>query len=476
MDHMEHPEFQPPAPSSAIASGPLTSRLFKIALPLVFNQGSVILMMFVDRMFLSWYGTDEISAVWPATFLYLACSTLFYGATVFINVYVAQYHGANNNKMCSAVVWQGAYLAIAAYLLLLFVIPFGRQSFFWFGHRPEIAAMERTYYTVLMCAAIMPMMNNNFASFFTGRGETHITMASNIAGNMLNIFLDWVLIFGHLGAPRLGILGAALATAISSALPPTIMFLLFLGRKYQAEYDTRHQRKVRPRLIRKLLSLGLPSSVHDLTYYLATALFFMLMGRTLPESLAANNIAWSVNELLTLYIHGLALANTTILAQCIGAGRQDEGERLTYLVLKVLLGLAAVIGSVYVFFGAEIYTLFRPRLEGGDDVPFSLVRDKGQYILLLLMCYNFCNAFIYTFRQAIRGVGDTKYFLKVAMFIDLAFYIPGMLLVVHFFGTSYAVLWTWFLLYLAVLAATHLIRFRLGYWKHFDRGELNEVA
>ncbi len=474
---MEYPEFQPPAPAEpAIGSGPLTRRLFKIALPLVFNQGSVILMMFVDRMFLSWYGTDEISAVWPATFLYMACSTIFYGVTAFINIYVAQYHGAGNNKMCAATVWQGAYLAIAAYLLLLCVIPLGRHSFGWFGHRPEIAAMERTYYTVLMCAALMPMMNNNFASFFTGRGHTHITMASNVAGNALNIFLDWVLIFGHLGAPRLGILGAAVATAISSALPPLIMFILFLSRRNNAEYDTRGQRKVRPRLIKKLLRLGLPSSTHDLTYYLAAALFFMLMGKALPESLAANNIAWSINELLTLYIHGLTLANTTLLAQCIGAGRQEEGERLTYLVLKVLLTLAAVIGVAYVFFGAEIYTLFRPRVAGGDNVPFALVRAKGHSILLLLIVYNLCYAFVYTFRQALRGAGDTRYFLKVSLLVDVCFYIPGMLLVVHFFGTSYVALWCWFLVYLAVLGATHLTRFRHGHWKHIDRGELNEVA
>jgi multidrug resistance protein, MATE family len=474
---MEHTELQPSAqPSPGIGSGPLTGRLFKIALPLVFNQGSVILMMFADRMFLSWYGTAEISAVWPATFLYMACSTLFYGVTAFINIYVAQFHGAGNKKMCSATVWQGAYLAVAAYLIMLCVIPLGRHSFDWFGHQPEIAGMERTYYTVMMCAAIMPMMNNNFASFFTGRGLTHVTMASNVAGNALNIFLDWVLIFGHLGAPRMGILGAAVATAISSALPPLIMFILFLNKRNHAEFDTRGQRKVRPKLMKKFLRLGLPSSIHDLTYYIAAALFFMLMGKTLPESLAANNIAWSINELLTLYIHGLTLANTTLLAQCIGAGRPEEGERLTYLVIKVLLGLATVIGVAYVFFGAEIYTFFRPRVEGGEDVPFALVRDKGQYILLLLICYNFFYAFVYTFRQALRGAGDISYFPKVSLLVDLGLFIPGMLITVKIFGTSYAALWGWFLIYLAVLGAVHFIRFRRGHWKHFDRGELNEVA
>ena len=474
---MSRPSLQFPAYSEpGHLSGPLTGRLFKIAGPLIANQGSVILMMFVDRMFLSWYGTDEISAVWPATFLYIACATFFYGSTIFINIFVAQFYGAGNKKMCAATVWQGAYMATAAYLMLLCVIPFGRHCFEWFGHRPEIATLERTYYTVLMFAAVMPMMNNNFASFFTGRGLTHVTMTSNVIGNALNIFLDWVLIFGHLGAPRMGILGAALGTAISSTVGPAIMFVLFLSRRNRAEYDSWGQRKVRPDLIRKLVRLGLPSGVHDLTFCLAMALFFMLMGRALPESLAANNIAWSINDLFTLYIHGMTLANTTLLAQCIGAGRQEEGERLTFLVLKILLGMAVVVGTAYFFFGVEIFTLFRPRVTGGDDVPFELVLGKGRHILLLMIIYNLCLAFVVNFRQALRGTGDTGYFLRVAIFLDVLFYVPGMLLVIHFFGTNFVALWSWFLTYLAIMGITHLLRFRGGKWKTFERDHLTQQA
>ena len=267
-----------------------------------------------------------------------------------------------------------------------------------------------------------------------------------------------------------------MATAVSSALPPVIMFIVFLGKRYQAVYDTRGQYRPRPTVLKKLLHLGVPTGVHDLTYHLSTALFFMLMGRALPESLAANNIAWSVNDLATLYIHGLSLANTTLLAQCIGAGRIEEGERLTYLVVKVLLVLAVVIGVVYVLFGAEIYSLFRPRLEGGDNIPFGLIADKGRYILPLIIVYNFVNAFVYTIRQALRGVGEARFFLRTSLLVDICFYLPGMLIVVHFFGTTYTALWCWFLVYLAVLALTYLTRFRRGHWKHFDRGELNEVA
>jgi len=455
-------------------SGPLARRLFRISLPLIFNQGSVILMLFCDRLFLSWYGTNEISAVWPATFLYISCMTMFYGVSSFINIFVAQYFGAGNKKMCSAVIWQGIYLTIGSYLVLLCLIPLGREVFSLFGHRAEIASLERTYYTVLMAASAMPLLNNVFASFFTGRGLTHITMSANIVGNAVNIFLDWVLIFGHFGFPRLGILGAAVATAIASTVAPAIMLAVFLRRSYQAEYETRTQRRFRTKLIKKLLAFGIPSGSQDLTYYIAVALFFMFMGRTLPESLAANNIAWSVNELLTLYIHGLALANLTMLAQAVGAGKPEEGVKVSFLVLKILLFMAALIALVYLLFPETIYSIFRPRVAGTENIPFDLITAKGKNILLFLIGYNFCFAFVYLFRQALRGAGDTRYFLRVALFLDILFFIPGIFLVAKFAETNYMALWSFFLAYLALAGCAHFIRFHNGHWKHIDRGDLLE--
>ena len=464
-----------PAPGDAL-SGSLIRRLFKITLPLIFNQGSVIFMLFCDRMFLSWYGIDEISAVWPATFLYAACLTLFYAVSSFVNIFVAQYYGAGNKKMCAAATWQGIYFALAGWLVLLCLIPFGRSVFGLFAHRPEIASLERTFYTVLMSMSVMPILNNVLAAFFTGRGRTHITMTANIVGNLVNIGLDWLLIFGHYGAPRLGILGAGLATATASIVPPAIMFAVFLSRSNQAEYETRRQWRLRLPFIRKLLKLGLPSGSHDVTYYIAVALFFMFMGRTRPESLAANNIAWSINDLLTLYIHGLTLANTTLLAQAIGAGRQEEAERVCYLVLKILLCMASLIALVYLLFPDTLFSIFRPRTAEADSVPFELILQRGRVILLFLTCYNFLYAVVYCFRQALRGAADTRYFLKVALFLDTLFFIPGIFVAVKIFDNSYAVLWSFLLLYLAAAGGSHLQRFRSGHWKKIDRAHLWEEA
>ena len=451
-------------------------RLSRLSLPLILNHGAVILMLFCDRMFLSWYGTNEISAVWPAIFLCWAVTSFFYSISTFINVFVAQYYGAQNKKMCAATVWQGIYYSISAYLIVLALVPAFRMVFDLFGHRPEIARLEKTYFTVIMFASLMWMLNNVLAGFFTGRGRTHITMTANLIGNALNIVLDWVLIFGHLGAPRLGILGAALATTFSSLIPPAIMFGLFLSKRYQRDYQTRRQYRPRGDLIRRLLRTGAPLGLQDMMHMLSMGLFFMFMGRTLPESLAANNIAWSLNDFLTLYTHGLVLGVMTLTAQFIGAGRPADAERVALLGAKVLLSAATVLACFYFLFPEKLLYLFRQREAGAAGIPFELILPQGTLVLRYLIAFNFLFGTLHCFKQALRGLGDTSFFLKTALFFDMLFFIPGIFLVVHFFGNNLVAIWNFLLVYLAMVSVAYYLRFRSGHWRTTDRRELKETA
>lgn len=450
-------------------------RLIRISLPLIFNQGAVLVMMFFDRLFLSWYGINEISAVWPAAVLVWASTTFFYSISGFINFFVAHYHGAGNRRMCAVTVWQGIWFALGAYLLMLCLIPLGRQAFELFGHRPEVAELERTYYTVLMFASLLPILNNVTASFFTGRGMTRITMTANVIGNLVNIILDYVLIFGHFGFPRLGILGAALATAIASVMPPAIMFGLFLGRRYREQYETLKTWRPRPKFLLRLIRTGAPCGFQDLTFLLAVSTFFLLMGRTPPASLAANNIACSINDLLTLYTQGLSLGAVTLFAQEIGAGRHERAEHFIYLGLKILLGMSLLVGLAYFLIPDQILTLFRPRGADTSSLPFELILERGRVALRYLAAWNVCIAFYFLFRQGLRGAGDTRFFYVTAVLLDIGLFMGGIFTVFKLTGVSLGALWGFFIFYFAIASLTYFIRFRLGHWRTADREHLDQA-
>ncbi|MEA2063943.1 MAG: MATE family efflux transporter [Gemmatimonadota bacterium] len=466
------PPVETPEPDH-LGGSPL-GRLSRLSFPLILNSGSVILMFFCDRMFLSWYGTNEISAVWPATFLCWGMTSFFYSTGTFVNVFVAQYFGAGNRRMCAATVWQGVYFTLGAWLVLLALIAPGRMVFDLFGHRPEIAHLEKIYFTVMISASVMPMLNNVLAGFFTGRGRTHITMAANIIGNVVNVGLDWVLIFGNLGAPRLGILGAALATAIASLVPVVIMGTLFLSNHYQKRYQTRHAFRLRWNIIARLFRTGAPSGFQDMMSLLILGLFFMFMGRTLPEQLAGNNIAWSINDFLTLYVHGIVLGVCTLTAQYIGGGRTADAQRVIIAALKVLICCSVAIAGAYLLFSDPLIWILRQRETGGSSIDFALILPEAKTALLYLAAYNILFGPLYCLKQALRGAGDTRFFLKTAIFLDLLFFIPGIFLVAHFFGPGMNALWNFLLIYLATVTTVYALRVRSGKWRTVSVVDLEE--
>ena len=116
------------------------------------------------------------------------------------------------------------------------------------------------------------------------------------------------------------------------------------------------------------------------------------------------------------------------------------------------------------------------REAGGAGIPFELILPQGALVLRYLIAFNFLFGTLHCFKQALRGLGDTSFFLKTALFFDVLFFIPGIFLVVHFFGNSLAAIWNFLLVYLALVSVAYYLRFRSGHWRTTDRGELKETA
>ena len=100
--------------------------VIRIALPLVLSTASLTLMLFVDRMFLSWYSQDSVAAATPGGITYFTICSLFLGTAQYVNTIVAQYHGSGDKPACARVVWQGVFFSVAAAPLILASIPIGK--------------------------------------------------------------------------------------------------------------------------------------------------------------------------------------------------------------------------------------------------------------------------------------------------------------------------------------------------------------
>ena len=258
-----------------------------IAGPLVLSTGTTTVQQFVNRMFLSWYSPDALAASLPAGALSFTVMCFFIGTVSYASTFVAQFHGSGQPARIAASVWQAIYASLFAGIIILPFAAMARPLFDLAGHAPQIREQECRYFATLVLGSGFAVLSSATCAFFTGLGFTRTVMWVNVGTALLNAALDWGLIFGNLGLPRLGIVGAGLATVISSAVGATIFVYLFIRGRHAAKYQVWQNRGFDRELFGRLVRFGAPSGFHFMVDLLGWSLFIMLVGRLGIRELAA---------------------------------------------------------------------------------------------------------------------------------------------------------------------------------------------
>ena len=175
--------------------------LLKIALPLIITTSSQSIMQFVDRMFLAWYSADTLAACLPAGLMSFAIISFFMGTCGYTSVFVATYYGQKRYARLSVALWQGVILGLISGLIIAALTPVGSHIIMASNHDSVVKVLENQYFTILCLFGGFAIINNALAGFFTGQGKTAITMVVNLIGNIINIVLNYGLIFGKWGMP-----------------------------------------------------------------------------------------------------------------------------------------------------------------------------------------------------------------------------------------------------------------------------------
>jgi len=232
--------------------------VLQIATPLVLSTGAWAVQHFFDRMFLTWYSADALAAAMPAGILNFTIMGLFLGISGYVNTFVAQYFGAGQNHRIGPVLWQGVYVALFAALVHLALIPLAKPFFQFVGHEPEVMRLEIIYFQILCLGAGPVVGSAALASFYSGRGKTLPVMWVNFAASIVNIVLNYILIFGNLGLPALGIKGAGIATVISGFFSFFLYVAIICRKNHEKLYHTRTGWRFDRPLFMRFMRFGLP--------------------------------------------------------------------------------------------------------------------------------------------------------------------------------------------------------------------------
>ena len=442
------------------------AEILNISLPLILSTSAHTLQMFIDRMFLTWYNLDAMSAAMPAGIVSFTFVSFFMGTIGYVNTFVAQYTGAQRHHRVGPAVWQGIFLALTAAFLMLGLIPAAPRLFTWFKHDPIVRGYEITYFKILILGSGPLLINTAISGFFTGRGKTWTVLYANLIATVVNICLDYCLIFGRFGFPRWGIAGAATATVIASVCSAALFAFLFLRPSLRRTYATLSGARLEFALLGRLLRYGLPNGVQFMLDILAFTLFLIFVGRIDKTALTATNITFQINMLAFMPMVGLGMAVTIIVGQALGQNNPRLAQRTTWSAFWMTFTYMALVALGYWMIPSLF--LYPFSINNTDPQEFAQVAHLARNLLMFVAFYCLFDTGNIIFAAALKGAGDTRFVMWISVVLSwIIMALPCYLAVKFQWGPrgGLYVAWSFATAYVCVLALAFLLRFLQGRWK-----------
>jgi len=438
-------------------------KILEIAWPLIIANSFWNVQLTIDRVFLGNYSTEALGAAIAVMGVFWTPMALLQQTAAYVTTFVAQYFGARQMKQIGPSVWQAIYISVIGGILLLGMIPFAGVVFKLIGHSENLQKLEAEYFVSLCFSALPTALVAAASGFFTGLGNTRIIIAINAVGLVANAILDYLLIFGRLGFPALGIAGAGYATAIATWFAAFYGLYLVFNKKNEAEYGVRSRWRFDFELMRRFLRYGLPSGMQWALEGLAFTVFLIIIGRMVngEAALAASGIVVTVMMLAVLPALGVAQAVSVLVGQHLGEKQPQLAEFSTRRGLEVAMMYIFTIGLSFAIFPGFYLSWFHNAENAALWSEVSVIVPR---LLLFVAVFTSFDSMNLIFSFALKGAGDTRFVTMVALLMPW----PLMILPTYLLQDAPgAIYWAWGAasVFIIVQAMIFLARFNGEKWK-----------
>jgi MATE family, multidrug efflux pump len=389
--------------------------MLRLAWPVILAEIGWMSMGIVDTIMVGPLGPAAIGASGMSNSIFFAVAVFGMGVMLGLDALVASSYGARRLDDCVRWLQHGVLVAlvVAPTIMLIFYAVL-TTSAHW-GLHPSVRAQAQPYMTILGLGALPLLLYATFRRYLQGIHAVRPVMIALVTANLVNVFGNWVLIWGHLGLPELGINGSAWATVAAR-----IYMAAFLGLAIAREHRKRggaHTPFVfeRPR-VRRLLALGLPAASQVTLEVGVFAAVSALAGTLDPVSLGAHQIALNIAALAFMVPLGLASAAAVRVGHAVGAA---DGRRAVQAGWTALAVGAIITGSV----GVLLIVTPTPMLRAFTDDPQLL--SIGVRLLSIAAVFQLFDGTQAVATGVLRGVGDTRTPMAVNVVGHWAFGLPA---------------------------------------------------
>ncbi|MCB1319499.1 MAG: MATE family efflux transporter [Leptospiraceae bacterium] len=438
-------------------SSPLNRRVWSLALPVMLSMTTFTAIMITDTAMVGRLGSEALAATSMGGTAFWTVMSLFIGAAHAIQILVARRFGEKRLFEAGNVLYTALYLAIIPGGILTAVcIQFTPELIAFLSHGERFSDNAISFLRIRFLGLTLYFIIFILRSFFDGIGRTYVGLVSAITSMAANIFMNWVFIFGHLGAPAMGADGAALASTLAG-IPGILVFVpFFFGKAMQA--------LIRPalrlpdmRVLREIVLISLPTSLSELVMNLSFLMFYKIAAMIGTNAVAATGIVVSILSVSFMPGFGFSIATMTIVGQSIARKQYRKAYHGAY---RSAAYAALVMGGMACMF----LSIPGPLIRLFNEDPAVVEAAIGALVLVALGQVG--DAYGMNLAGALRSAGMVYHVLAVYAVASLGVLLP----VAYFMGVYLQLgtggLWSGILVWILVLWGILAYMFSGNRWQH----------
>lgn len=447
---------RPPEP---LALAPSTLGVWELAWPTIVAVGAQTMVRFVDFAMVGSLGPDALAAVGLGGQVYWLVQSIAMLVPTGLAAILARAIGAGDMPRADAILRQSILLATALALATTFGgLPFTREAIAIYGVEPAVVELGAGYIWWLLVGTVPFALSFVFGAAVRAAGDARTPLYIGIVTNLANVFLNWVLIYGHLGFPAYGVEGAAIASSAAMLLQLAIFWWMWRARSLVLQPGSAGWRPHR-KTLRQLVAIGYPASIEQGMFQVGLVGFQRIMSLYGTAAIAAYNVGAQILSLSFIPGVGFATAAATLVGMHLGAGEPDAAARSAWRSTAGAVVSMTLIGALVVLSAEPLARVFT------DDE--EVIRLTIAFVFILGAVQPFM-AVEFAIGGALRGAGDT-FFPMVAVFIGLFLLrlLPAVALIT-FGDFTVEIIWCTLIADWAAKAVMLAARFRRGRWRTLE--------
>jgi MATE family multidrug resistance protein len=432
---------------------PFYKRLMKLAFPLVLTQAGQTTIQLIDNAMVGRVGTIELAAASFANSIFVVIMLFGMGLFFGITPLLGRAMGEGNDLKAAEIMKNGFSLS-GIVLVVLFLFSWSLTWIMPFMGQPaQVVELAIPYYRTLVVSLVPFLFFILLKQVGEGMGNTLLAMVATISSNLLNVFFNYILIFGKLGFPELGLLGAGYATLISRIAMPLVLFAGFQKlSRIRFYFKLMYPVKSSFKQMKAIFKVGFPIAAQLVMEVSSFAGAAIMMGWLGDVPLAAHQVALSLASATFMIANGVAMATTIRVSYQLGNNDFNSMEKVAYSAVHLVVIYMALCGLAFYGFRYQLPYLFT------TDAP---VIKQAASLLVVAAIFQMFDGLQVVSLGVLRGFADVKAPMFIAGFSYVAIGLPVSYLCAFVFGYGPEGIWYGFVA--GLVSAAILLSIRIRY-------------